>query len=950
MFDIFLDNIKSLIKSRLLPIAFIFLILFAILIQRLFVLQIVQGTTHSEEYEYKNTKTREIKSTRGNIYDRNGTLLASNTLSYSVVMEDSHQITSNDQRNLIIHKLIQIIENNGDSLDNPFYIVHSGNGEFEYTISGSELTRFKRNIYAYALDNGKLTEEQVNSTAKDDYYFLKDGSSIYPMFGISDDYSIDEALKIMSVRYALFNNYPKFMQITVASNISDASLAAVMENIGDLPGVQIKHETKRIYHDSIYFAHMLGYTGLINAEELDRLNSTRDDEYYNSTDTIGKTGLELEFESYLGGTKGSEYVTVNDNQKVIEVVDRIDPVAGNDIYLTIDGNLQKAAYHILEKRIAGILLENLRPDLDYGTKGESASKIYTPIYEVYFALFDNNVFDMKKISSPDASELEKKIYEKHNNAKSEVFSKLKKLLEADNNTTNNKAGDMEEYLDYIYETLIDKGIILADMIDKNDTTLNAYKNNRISLSRFIQYTLANNYVDLTKLGVNTFYSSEELYDKFLNLTWDILEDDSTFNKKIYRYLVFSYKLTGTEICLLLFEQDVLKYNEEDIAKLKAGSISAYKFMESKIRSLEITPAMLALDPCSGSIVITDVNNGDILAMVTYPSYDNNMLANKIDADFYNWLFIEDKADSYMNRPTKQLIAPGSTFKMVTAFAALEEGVTDPYEKIQDLGIFEKISLPAKCHIYPRSHGAVDLSNAIKVSCNYYFYESSYRLSIDSNGEYNDKLGLSRIKHYASLFGLDTTSGVEIGEAMPNVSSQDPIRSSIGQGNHIYTPVQLSRYVTTLANRGTNYNLTMLDRIIDKDGKIILRKEAEVYKDLTNIKSSTWDSVQKGMYMVANEQGGSVYRLYNDLGVTVAAKTGTSQISLNRPNHALFVSYAPYEKPEVSVTVVIPNGHSSGNAAETARDIYQLYFNLGNQEELVTRQAAVPENDIAAFSD
>ena len=83
-------------------------------------------------------------------------------------------------------------------------------------------------------------------------------------------------------------------------------------------------------------------------------------------------------------------------------------------------------------------------------------------------------------------------------------------MEADNNTTNNKAGDMEEYLDYIYETLIDKGIILADMIDKNDTTLNAYKNNRISLSKFIQYTLANNYVDLTKLGVNTFYSSEEL--------------------------------------------------------------------------------------------------------------------------------------------------------------------------------------------------------------------------------------------------------------------------------------------------------------------------------------------------------------------------------------------------------------------------------------------------------
>jgi penicillin-binding protein 2 len=336
-------------------------------------------------------------------------------------------------------------------------------------------------------------------------------------------------------------------------------------------------------------------------------------------------------------------------------------------------------------------------------------------------------------------------------------------------------------------------------------------------------------------------------------------------------------------------------------------------------------------------------------MVTYPSYDNNKLANKIDADFYNWLYT-DNADPWMNRPTTQLTAPGSTFKMVTAVAGLEERVVDPYEKILDLGIFEKISLPAKCHIYPRSHGAVDLSNAIKVSCNYFFYETAYRLSIDGNSEYNEKLGLSKIKKYASLFGLDTLSGVEIGEAMPNVSDKDAVRSSIGQGTNLYTPVQLSRYITTIANRGINYNLTLLDRIISKDGNIILKKEPEVYKDLTDIKSSTWDAVRKGMYMVANEPRGSVYELYGNFGVTVAGKTGTSQISLSKPNNALFVSFAPYEKPEIVVTVVIPNGHTSGNAAETARDIYRLYFNLGDDENLVSNEAVLPENDIAAFSD
>ncbi|HPU64007.1 MAG TPA: penicillin-binding transpeptidase domain-containing protein, partial [Mobilitalea sp.] len=549
----------------------------------------------------------------------------------------------------------------------------------------------------------------------------------------------------------------------------------------------------------------------------------------------------------------------------------------------------------------------------------------------------------------NATSLEKQIYNKFIDARNEIFSRLNTLLAPDNETTNNKAGDMEEYLDYIYDILVDNNVILIDKIDKDDVTLRSYQNDRISLSKFLQYAIANNYVDLNKLDVDTYYSSEELYQKLLNYTLELLEADSTFNKKIYRYLVFSYKLSGTEICLLLFDQGVLEYNEEDIQKLKSGAVSAYKFMEAKIRSLEITPAMLALEPCSGSIVVTDVNTGNVLAMVTYPSYDNNKLANKVDPDYYEWLYT-DKSLPWMNRPTTQLTAPGSTFKMVTSIAGLEEGVITPHEKINDLGIFEKISLPAKCHIYPRSHGAVDISNALKVSCNYYFYETGFRLSIDSNGEFNEQLGLSRIKNYASLLGLDTKSGVEVGEAMPNVSDKDPVRSATGQGTNLYTPVQLSRYVTTLANRGTNYKLTLINRIISKDGKIVFKNEPQVYKDLSSVKNTTWDSILKGMYMVTNEQRGSVYGLYGNFGVTVAGKTGTSQISLSKPNNALFISFAPYEKPEISVTVVIPNGHTSGNAAETARDIYQLYFNLENEEKLTSREASLPENDSAAFSD
>ena len=207
----------------------------------------------------------------------------------------------------------------------------------------------------------------------------------------------------------------------------------------------------------------------------------------------------------------------------------------------------------------------------------------------------------------------------------------------------------------------------------------------------MNYTLTNNYVDLAKLGVGADYNtSDELYQKLIDYGKNILIDDTIFHKKIYRHLIFSYRITGSEICLLLFEQNVLEYKEDDINRIKAGNLSAYNFMVSKIKSLEITPAMLALEPSSGSIVITDVNNGDVLALVTYPSYDNNMLANKVDPDYYSKL-LNDSTKPLINRPLSERTAPGSTFKMVTALAALEEGVVTPHEKIRDLGVFDKIT-------------------------------------------------------------------------------------------------------------------------------------------------------------------------------------------------------------------------------------------------------------------
>jgi penicillin-binding protein 2 len=958
LFDIFLDYIKGLLKSRLFPITLIFIALFIVIINRLFVLQIVNGPETAIKNETKYNKPREIKSTRGNIYDRNGKLLASNVLSYTIVMDDNTKIENNKQRNEIISKLIKILEKNDDTLDSEFYIRQKSNGDFEFTVEGAALTRFLKNVYVYILDDkSKLSEEQVKTylksaynylisgetklsneqkkvLARDTYEFLRKGTgdNYTHMFDIDDSYSVDDSLKIMNLRYALFINYPKYNQITIASNVSDITVAAVEENRAELPGVEVEQQTQRVYQDALYMAHIIGYTGLINSEELEEAEHEGLD--YNSTDYIGKTGVEKEYEEKLSGKKGSENVVVNNSGKVVKVTDRIDPVAGNDIYLTIDSDLQRNSYHILEREIAEILLKNIVSDMNYGSKGESAAEITIPIYEVYYALINNNIIDITSFDDSGATELEKKVYTKYISERDNIFSKYNELLSSKSTITNKQAGDMEEFLEYFHDILIKQQILIKNNIPSDDTVYKSYLNDNISLSSFLQYAINNNWIDLSKLGVGgDFFITDEIYQKLISYVENLLKSDDVFIKKIYHKLIFSYKLTGNEICLLLFDQGVLEYNSSEINSLKSSS-SAYTFITDKIRSLDITPAMLALEPCSGSLVITDVKTGEVLALVTYPSYDNNLFANKIDYKYFTKLN-NDKSLPMRNRPIMQRTAPGSTFKMVTSFAALEEGVVTPNEKIRDLGEFDKIWPPAKCHIYPGSHGSVNITDAIKVSCNYFFYEMGWRLSTTSSGEYNPQLGLSKLQKYATLFGLNEPSGIELDEALPQISDTDAVRSSIGQGSNDYTPAQLARYVTTLASRGKCYDLTLLDKVVDKDGKVIEDNNAAIIHDLTNISSTTWEGVLQGMYdVVNNPNGGSVYSTFKNFPVTVAGKTGTSQISKIHPNNALFVSYAPYEKPEIAIAAVIPNGYTSHNAAELAKDIYTLYFGLEDPRSLI----------------
>ena len=922
-FSLIKESIIEHVKHRLFVVTVLFLVLFGILIYRLFDLQIVNGEKYQESFTYKSVKTVAVKATRGNIYDCNGKLLAYNEASYTLSYISgtdlteaaaAKETTSNELRNDIVYKTILILEQNGDkmSVSLPLKLTSKG---FEFTVSGNTVNTFLMNVYgASSVDS--LTEEQASSTADDIFKYMRGKD----LFNISETYSDEAALKILAVRYEIWlNRYQQYMSVQLADGISEESYAAIKENSDELLGMEVSVESHRVYNDSVYFAQIIGYIGNISNEELEKYNETLDDsEKYSANDMVGKMGLESEFESYLRGKDGYQKMYVDNMGKVIEMIDSKDPVAGNDIYLTIDSDLQKYCYNALETEIASILLAHIK------NVTTSTDKDDIPITDVYFALFDNNVISIDDLAAKDASELEQSVNSYFQSAKQNTLSRLDDILNVSHTPLHDLTLQYQDYMEFICEQLSEMGIYSPSKIDKSDAAYVSYINNSISLCEYLKYAISQGAIDISVISTKSdYYDTDEIYNVLTEYILKEFENNTSFDKLVFKYMIISGELTGSQVINLLYDQGILNTaTDADYSDYKAGVMGSYDFICKKIKNLEITPAMLALDPCSGSIVVTNPNNGTVKAMTSYPSYDNNRLTNMIDADYYSKI-TTDKTTPMYSRATMQQTAPGSTFKMITAFAGMNEGVIGVNDVIQTKGYFDKTETPAKCWIYPSAHGTIGISKAIEESCNYFFYELGYRMATKDTGTYSDITGVERLQKYAGMFGFDSTSGIELPESKPQISDADSIRTAIGQGTNNFTATQLARYVTTLANSGTCYDLSLVSKIKDIDGNVVYKNEHKVHNQL-DFPAEQWNVVRQGMRQVVSVHTSSS-ALINQINVAVAGKTGTAQQSEARPNHALFVSFAPYENPEVTVTSVIPFGYSSGNAVELSGLVYAYLY-------------------------
>lgn len=960
MFDEFRDKIIGIVTSRLTFFTLLFALLAGILIYRCFDLQIVQGEEYLREFVLEIEKTRDIASTRGNIFDRNGNVLAYNELAYSVKIEDTFESgrTKNQKLNETIYRLIRMIEKNGDSCITDFRIYLNEDHEFDFTVEGTPQLRFLADVYGRETV-GDLKDEERTATALEVMEFLSSdsgsGFSIGEYADPEDEesfvpgagYSKEDWLKMVTIRYAMkLTAYRKYMGTTVAANVNEKTVVAIMENAPDLPGVSIVEDTVRRYVDSEYFAHVLGYTGKISSDELAELNAEmeelgRGSEVYSMNDVVGKGGIEAYLETTLQGEKGYERVFTDNMGKVISIEERKEAKSGQDVYLTIDRDLTEVVYNLIEQMLAGLLSEKIINTKEYiAAENADSSDIMIPIYDVYFTMFDNSIIDLRHMAGEEAQATEREVYEAHLAYKQSVYDKLLQELTSDLTPYRSLSAEYQVYESNIVTLLRRSGVIMAEAVDSADATQIAWEIEEvISLGEYLKYCISQNWIDVSKLEFDDKYSdSAEIYDKVVEYIISMIDKNTEFQKRFYKYMLLNDVISGRQVCQILCEQGQVRIPEEERTAIFEGKLTPYQFMKNRVNNLDITPAQLALDPCNASVVITDVNTGDVLALVSYPGYDNNKMANSINAEYYARLNA-DKANPQYNYATQYSAAPGSTFKMVVATAGLMEGVISLTDNINCTGTFNEITVnPPRCwKIY--GHGNENLTTAIRDSCNYYFYNVGYLLAT-RNGSYSESDGLDTLRQYADMFGLTEKSGIELSETAPNVSTQDPVRSAIGQGNNSYTTVGLARYITTVANNGTCFNLTLLNKITDSEGNVIHEFQPDIRNQI-QMPQEYWDAIHQGMAEVLDNK-----MYYNNLAVRVAGKTGTAEQTKSRPNHGLFVCYAPYENPEITITTRIPFGYSSDYAAEVTRDIFKYYYGLAEEEDLVTGVAHTPDGEIS----
>lgn len=928
--DRYIEQLKELIQNRIFILLCGILLLFSTLVVRLFDLQLVGGEAYAQSTTASVSKVMNVPAPRGNIYDRYGRPLAENTVAYSVQINNSITLDFGEYRIPLMQELTDILWAKGATPSDDLPIASSG---FSFTFQGTEkeiqsqeedwksqigltknemdytpsqcldflydkydapasyseeqkrayvtlcMTLSDQNLmvllitenleeygetlsdelpidmnypYAFTFGNSasreKSFKESVSMSDEElSYTSLETLSYLQEFFGLPDFLPIDMVRNATGLRYSIYlQRYQQYQSVTVASDVSDKTLAYIEENNNIFANVAIDTVSLRVYPEGEYFSHILGYIRQMTESDY-AIYAGDYDEFgnaiYSNSDIVGQTGVEKLYERDLNGTDGKILIEVDSLGRQISEVETTTPISGKDVFLTLDSELQAIAFDTLEEQLKEAII----------TKLTTSTTDPLTIVDLFSAMVNANHISPSKI--------------------------------------------MASY-------------------------------------------------ELYQYGV---------YQRFLAANPDFDPEGEMATEEVRNFLLeglLNGNFTTRDAMLIAIEQGTMTATEEEIETLANGGGDVYAMILNRLTNGDLSPGETALDPCTGSVFVTDVNSGEVLASVSYPSYDNNELVNTFNNEYYNNL-LQDTNTPLVNRPLKQKKAPGSTFKMVTAMAGLETGVITPTTEIQDMGIYTDAGTPyARCLIYSNygmTHGMVDLSFALEVSCNYYFYEVAFRLG--NALENTTEAGITTLNEYAAAFGLNSTTGIELEEYVPTMASPyykerivklfnpdattsqtrwtdgDTIRAAIGQSVNSYTAAQITRYIATLANGGTLYQLHMVDKLQNADGSLHY-ETPEIIENVAGFSEANVEAIHEGMLAVVEGDRGTMRTAFADFPVSVAGKTGTAEEDQTRSSHSWLVCFAPYDEPQIAITVMIPFGEGTGAlTSEVAKAIITEYLGL-----------------------
>ncbi len=396
--------------------------------------------------------------------------------------------------------------------------------------------------------------------------------------------------------------------------------------------------------------------------------------------------------------------------------------------------------------------------------------------------------------------------------------------------------------------------------------------------------------------------------------------------------VYDLELKGTDGVLKIQQNEFGKITDTEVLKnavpgndiILTIDLDLQKTAEAALEDVIHELRQTIYDVGGGAITVVDVHTGEILAMASYPDYDIETFQKDYTKNYNNPL------KPFWNRAISGTYAPGSTFKILTSLAVLEENVAAPGDYIYDQGKYMYFDdYQPTCHVYPGNHGYVNVADAIKVSCNYYFYETGR------------KLGIEKLNEYAKKVGLGEYTGIEIaGEekgilAGPNYREKlgkpwypgDVLQASIGQSDNLFTPLQLANYIATVVNGGTRYEAHLLYKIKDYSTGEIKEVQPNAVETIS-IRPENYKAIMEGMRSVTED--GTASNVFQDFPIAVGGKTGTAEVP--GTNNGLFVAFAPYDNPQIAISVVVEHGGHGNSIAPAAREVIAQYFH-NEQEEI-----------------